>query len=388
MATIGTINLAKGDIYTTAHVYSQNRANDGYGILTGCDAHEKASPGMFVTIDAGTVMYAGSYVVVTGGDLIIDASDATLSRFDIIYVNAAGAIVIAKGADAAILPTGETAFKKMTSPFPAASIPAGVILARVYIGPGITAILNAHIDDIAMTLTQVPLGILTTRGDIPFRGANTWEKLGKGTAGYFLKQGANDPAWAALTPTDPVFTNTARILARKTSGGGAGEECTFSEILDFVGSAIWGASLVRGETGWIKVVKGAAGQVPVQGANVWAWATRPFEAIFAFGDGVSVLVADSFSIPIPIACKITIAEIRSYDATGGPLAGSITCSLYKHSRSGAVGTLVDSFVLATATNIEETGLTIAVAAREWLTVVISGITLCKKITCVLTMEPT
>jgi hypothetical protein len=36
---------------------------------------------------------------------------------------------------------------------------------------------------------------LTTRGDIVFKGASALTRLPKGTAGYFLKQGANDPEW-------------------------------------------------------------------------------------------------------------------------------------------------------------------------------------------------
>jgi len=45
------------------------------------------------------------------------------------------------------------------------------------------------------------LALLTTRGDLPYRGASTWERLPKGTAGQFLQQGASDPAWANVLPT-------------------------------------------------------------------------------------------------------------------------------------------------------------------------------------------
>ncbi len=68
MATIGSLTLAKGDILTTAHIYSMNRANDGYGYVTGCDVHEKTIPDMGVTIDAGYVFYNGAYTTVAGGN--------------------------------------------------------------------------------------------------------------------------------------------------------------------------------------------------------------------------------------------------------------------------------------------------------------------------------
>ena len=40
---------------------------------------------------------------------------------------------------------------------------------------------------------------LTTRGDIVYKGASALTRLPKGTAGYYLKQGANDPEWSAVS---------------------------------------------------------------------------------------------------------------------------------------------------------------------------------------------
>ena len=39
---------------------------------------------------------------------------------------------------------------------------------------------------------------LSARGDLVFKGASALTRLPKGTAGYYLKQGANDPEWAAV----------------------------------------------------------------------------------------------------------------------------------------------------------------------------------------------
>jgi hypothetical protein len=39
---------------------------------------------------------------------------------------------------------------------------------------------------------------LTTRGDIVYKGASALTRLPKGTAGYYLKQGANDPEWGVV----------------------------------------------------------------------------------------------------------------------------------------------------------------------------------------------
>ena len=45
---------------------------------------------------------------------------------------------------------------------------------------------------------------LSARGDIVFKGASALERLPKGTAGYYLKQGANDPEWSAVASGDYV----------------------------------------------------------------------------------------------------------------------------------------------------------------------------------------
>ena len=59
---------------------------------------------------------------------------------------------------------------------------------------------------------QSIIDLLTTRGDIIYRGAATWERLPKGAVlGQFLRQGANDPAWSSvitLAETE-VFNGTS-----------------------------------------------------------------------------------------------------------------------------------------------------------------------------------
>ena len=54
-------------------------------------------------------------------------------------------------------------------------------------------------------------------------------------------------------------TATSRILGRKTAGAGDPEECTLSEILDFIGSAAQGDLLYRGASGWARIAAGTSG---------------------------------------------------------------------------------------------------------------------------------
>ena len=417
MATIGTISLAKGDILTTAHVYSQNRANDGYGIISGCDVHQKTVPGMGVTIDAGVVMYDGTYTTVAGGDVVIDAADATNPRFDIIYVNAVGTCLVAKGTAAAILPTGETAFKKMTTPYPTASIPAGIILARIYVAAAVTTILNAAIDDIAMVITQVPLNILTTRGDIPFRNANTWTRLAKSaTVGHSLMQGADDPYWGYPdhTAIQNIGTNAHSVIdsfiASKAQASGlasldGSSVCVQEPKLHSARHASGGADAIKlddlaapdnnTDLNASTSAHGLMQKYPNTKQRLLgdgSWATPVFGVHFPFGNGSAVLEAEASTLRIPIASKITKAYIRSLDADGALKSGSITVKIYVHDYNGAIGSAVDSFVLSSASSYAETGLNSGkgwpVAAGKYITAIISGITTCEQVVLDLELEAT
>jgi hypothetical protein len=72
---------------------------------------------------------------------------------------------------------------------------------------------------------------------------------------------------AAWTIDDDVVTYakmqnvsaTSRILGRKTAAAGDPEECTLSEVLDFIGSAAQGDILYRGASSWGRLAAGTSG---------------------------------------------------------------------------------------------------------------------------------
>lgn len=77
---------------------------------------------------------------------------------------------------------------------------------------------------------------------------------------------------------------TSRILGRKTAGAGSTEECTLSEILDFVGSAAQGDILFRGASGWTRLGAGTNGHyLQTQGAGA-----NPQWAAAAGGSGLTI----------------------------------------------------------------------------------------------------
>ena len=80
-------------------------------------------------------------------------------------------------------------------------------------------ITNAEIADAAaiaiskLVNTYLPETLLTTRGDICYRAASNPARLGKGSAGLFLKQGADDPEWAASVITPAVAGDIVEIAS-------------------------------------------------------------------------------------------------------------------------------------------------------------------------------
>lgn len=102
---------------------------------------------------------------------------------------------------------------------------------------------------------------------------------------------------------------TSRILGRKTSGAGDTEECTLSEVLDFISSAAQGDLLYRGASAWARLGAGTALQVlQTQGASA-----NP-----QWGTGVVTLDRDvSQNEVVSTAAETTV---YSYSVAGGTLS--------------------------------------------------------------------
>jgi len=69
---------------------------------------------------------------------------------------------------------------------------------------------------------------LSARGDIVFKGASALTRLPKGTAGYYLKQGANDPEWSAVSGGDYV-----KLASGNCSGSSVSIDGYYSATYDF-----------------------------------------------------------------------------------------------------------------------------------------------------------
>lgn len=123
------------------------------------------------------------------------------------------------------------------------SAPPTVIFATNGSGAGVLAF-----DDTANQLAwfqSTTVGVLHSSG-------STWSVSTIATA---------DVADGAITYAKiQDVSATSRVLGRKTAGAGDTEECTASEVLDFVGSTR-GSILYRGNTGWAILTPGTSGHV-------------------------------------------------------------------------------------------------------------------------------
>lgn len=156
---------------------------------------------------------------------------------------------------------------------------SGFILAALLLSAATTSAQNTRIisgSSVPATCTAGGIFLKTGGGSEGFYiclTANTWtgplvttdtgitQLTGNVTAG------PGSGSQAATIANDAVtyaklqdISATSRGLCRKTAGAGDTEECTLSEILDFIGSAAQGDVLYRGAATWARLGAGTAGQ--------------------------------------------------------------------------------------------------------------------------------
>lgn len=113
---------------------------------------------------------------------------------------------------------------------------------------------------------------------------------------------------------------TSRVLGRKTASAGDAEECTLSEVLDFVGSAAQGDVLYRGASSWARLGAGTSGQaLTTSGAAANpAWGTLPDAAPcgrLTLTTGVPVTTADVTAATTIYYTPYQGNTIRLYDGS-------------------------------------------------------------------------
>lgn len=149
MASMRT-TLLRDHTLRACHLVALLDAMNGYYVIPGQEpAISQRGAGANMSIDVGAFKYvlAGVFGEKTSTtNVVIDASDATNPRIDLLYVAANGTLTILKGTPKVVKPVGETTWQKYEEPYPADfSATSGLILAEIVVPAGATSIVNAYI---------------------------------------------------------------------------------------------------------------------------------------------------------------------------------------------------------------------------------------------------
>lgn len=309
--------------------------------------------------DVGTTLFDTGVVTSTFGQSLVQADDATEAR-TLLGVASSGAVSDGDKGDVTVSASGATwtiddnvvTYAKMQD------------VSTTHLALGRNSSGSGDIEEV--TTSQLLDWVGSTQGQILFRDVGSWTVLSPGTNGQILKtQGAGaNPTWvtigtlsdgdkgditvsssgAAFTIDNDVVTYakmqnvsaTSRVLGRKTAGAGDTEELTFSEVLDFVGSAAQGDILYRNASAWVRLGAGTSGyylQTQGAGANP-QWAAVTSNPL-ADGDKGDITVSASGATWTIDNDAVTYAKIQNVSATdkilGRSTAGAgdieeITCT--------------------------------------------------------------
>jgi hypothetical protein len=136
---------------------------DGFAVVDGL---EVTTDGTDLTLDvsAGTATVGESSGTVqtvslgSAGTVTLDQADSTDPRKDTIYIDTNGDLQAETGTAESALPSGNTRFTtyQPESPLPSTE---GTVLARVWVGAGVTSIQSADIDDLRVPADTVADGV-------------------------------------------------------------------------------------------------------------------------------------------------------------------------------------------------------------------------------------
>jgi hypothetical protein len=146
MANITPFAPEKSDLVMNTFWLAQSKSAQGYNVINGYKVQENGTPDMDILIDAGWCNVAWALKNQASQGTLTMVHDDTNPLISTIYVDASGALAKYDGTPAAIDdPLGASDWHQYIAPCVGASIPAGTILAFVYVEAAATAIHNADI---------------------------------------------------------------------------------------------------------------------------------------------------------------------------------------------------------------------------------------------------
>lgn len=150
-----------------------------------------------------------------------------------------------------------------------------------------------------------------TRGSLVYGNATPkWDELVKGTDGHFLKAGANDIAWAAITEAD-ISDLQSYVLAHAMLDGSAHS--------DSVADAVTRGSLIVGNATpkWDELVIGGAGTVFVCDGTDPSWSVN-----LALGGTLTVDIINEYTGAAGVTIEGVLLEDSEVDVPGHMAIGA------------------------------------------------------------------
>lgn len=146
----------------------------------------------------------------------------------------------------------------------------------------LTAHINGAVSEISGAAAPAPVGAqylvgssdatLTAERVVTNSTTNTWDLTTPGQAEVRRAALTGDVTASANSNSTTIANDavtyakmqnvsaTSRVLGRRSSGSGDVEECTLSEILDFIGSSAQGDILYRGASSWARLAASTSAQ--------------------------------------------------------------------------------------------------------------------------------
>lgn len=148
---------------------------------------------------------------------------------------------------------------------------------------GLAAVTNLTVSSLGTGIAHVSSAGVVSSSAVDLSGSEATGTLAAGRVPAFTGDVTNSAGNLATTISNNAVSYakmqdvsaTSKILGRKTAGAGDTEECSLSDVLDFIGSAAQGDILYRGASSWARLPAGTSGtflKTLGTGANP-AWAT-------------------------------------------------------------------------------------------------------------------
>jgi len=206
------------------------------GVVSGCTVAALSTPGMAVSVAAGTVLCAGAAVSIAAvSSLTIATAPSTGDRRDIVVSSSAGVVSVVEGT--ANSATGWTATSTFLPPVKPAVPSGSVLLGEVYVAEGVTSIVSGAVVDKTTAVSVTSSQLFGPGGSSAVFSSNA-TLTGSGVVGCVYYQDLTIDA--GVTVECPVHLFVAGTLSIASTGALVASGGNASGATG--GSPLWGVN--------------------------------------------------------------------------------------------------------------------------------------------------